>query len=88
MRVEDSGFGVQGSGFRVPSSGFRVQVSGFRVQGSGFRVQSSGFRVQVPGQGYNFGGVNAQGLDSHLKIYDPAFRVGCRIKGSGSGFKA
>ena len=39
MRVQGSGFRVQGSGLRVEGAGFRVQGSGLRVEGAGFRVQ-------------------------------------------------
>ena len=42
---------VQGSGFRVQGSWFVVQGSGFRVQGSEFKVQGPGFRVEVSGCG-------------------------------------
>ena len=46
LRVQGSGFRVQGTGCRVQGSGFRVQGSGRRVQGSGFRVQGAGSRIK------------------------------------------
>ena len=70
FRVQGSGLGVQGSGFSVHGSGYRVQGSGFRVKGWGCRVQGSEFRIQGCGfwvQGSRLGvsslGFRVQGFE-------------------------